>query len=88
MKKAKKIQPIWPVAHPTSQFKEDVKEIARQKGWKIIDARYCKNVKPELLAKDTPKLTPIDKKKQAAAHQEAAASQASLGAPSAEAESE
>lgn len=30
----------WFVPHPTHQFNEDVRDIARQHGWRIVDARF------------------------------------------------
>ena len=62
---------IWLVPHPTSQFKEDVKELAAQKGLKIIDARFAGQVPAEAIAKDTPKLTPVKAAKKDEAEQAA-----------------
>ena len=56
---------IWMVPHPTSQYNEDVKMLARQNNLKI----YATNIKgfepnPDLVEKNPPKLTKIgDKKK-------------------------
>ena len=45
---------IWYVVFPTFQYKEDVKELARKGGFKIIDASFQgKNKQCE----DAPKLT-------------------------------
>lgn len=33
-------KPIWYVAHPVGQYREDVKALARENGLVIIDARF------------------------------------------------
>ena len=48
---------IWFVKHPTSQYKEDVKKIAKAKGLKIIDARFKDGIGKEFVADKAPKLT-------------------------------
>ena len=48
---------IWLIEFPIYQYKEDVKELAKRAGLKIIDARYKADIKPELIATEVPKLT-------------------------------
>lgn len=48
---------IWLVPHPTYQFKEDVKALARQNNLKIVDAKFASNYKQEVLVAEAPKLT-------------------------------
>lgn len=58
-----KLKKIWLVPHPTSQFNEDVKELASDKGLRIIDAKFSKEINAELVEKNTPKLTKTDEQK-------------------------
>lgn len=48
---------IWLVPHPIYQFKEDVKLLARQNNLKIVDAKFAKDFKSEMIATEAPKLT-------------------------------
>lgn len=48
---------IWLIPHPTSQFKEDVKELAARHRLKILDAIYAGQVDPARIAEDPPTLT-------------------------------
>lgn len=59
--KKKDNRKIWLVPHPTSQFKEDVKELAARNRLKVIDSKFAKQVNPERIATDTPTLTPRKK---------------------------
>ena len=49
----------WLVDHPTHQFKEDVKELARKADLEVIDSRFKETIDPKLVVsdKDAPKLT-------------------------------
>lgn len=58
MAKRKDTRKIWLVPHPTSQFKEDVKELAAANRLKVVDSAYAKQVDPARIASDAPKLTP------------------------------
>jgi len=86
MEKQEKQKPIWPVKHPVTQYNEDVKELAQKNGLKVIDERFCKNIDPKFLAKETPKLTQKKKGQLQKEHQEAAASQTGIGAGQEESE--
>lgn len=59
----KETRKVWLVEHPTYQFKEDVKKLARKNDLIIVDAKFKDQYKPEQLVsdKDAPKLTPIKK---------------------------
>lgn len=48
---------VWLVEFPIYQYKEDVKELAKKHGLKVIDSRYSKDIKPEFVIKETPPLT-------------------------------
>lgn len=48
---------IWLIPHPTSQFKEDVKELAARHRLKIIDAIFAGQIDPARIAEDAPTLT-------------------------------
>lgn len=50
---------IWLVDFPTHQYKEDVKALARQKGVKIIDKRFAKDIDEKFILTEAecPKLT-------------------------------
>lgn len=54
----------WLVEHPTHQYKEDVKEMARKNDLKIIDSRFAGSLDPKLVIddKDAPKLTKLKAK--------------------------
>ena len=59
---------IWFITHPTSQYCEDVKALAKERGLKIVDARY-QNGRPQsagaphLTRCDEEPVTDIDKLK-------------------------
>lgn len=48
---------IWLVPHPTSQFNENVKELASSKGLRIIDAKFGKEIHDDFIEKTPPALT-------------------------------
>ena len=48
---------IWLVPHPTHQFKEDVKKLARMHNLTIIDAKHAAEYPADAIAGDTPELT-------------------------------
>jgi len=48
---------IWFVDHPISQFKEDVKKLARQNQLKVVDSRFKSHYSADKHADDTPTLT-------------------------------
>lgn len=48
---------VWLVQFPIYQYKENVKQLAQQHRLKIIDIKYGKDIKPDLIAKETPSLT-------------------------------
>lgn len=79
------IRKIWLVAHPTSQFKEDVKDLARRNNLKIVDAKhaaiYAKH--PSMIASKPPALTSRTAEQKAA---EAKAAEAANAAEKAAAE--
>ena len=52
-----KLKKIWLVPHPTSQFNENVKELAADNGLRIIDAKFTKEIHFDFIATDPPKLT-------------------------------
>ena len=56
---------IWFVEFPTSQYKEDVKALARKADLRIIDAKFKKDFKEDEIAKEVPKLTKLSAKAQA-----------------------
>ena len=55
---------IWLVDHPTHQYKEDVKELARKNDLQVIDSRFKDSFDPKLVVdeKDAPKLTKLKAK--------------------------
>ncbi len=53
----KDLRKLWFVPHPTSQFKEDVKMLAKTHNLKIRDSRYAEGVAAENVAQQPPKLT-------------------------------
>ena len=55
---------IWLVDHPTHQYKEDVKELARKNDLQVIDSRFKDSFDPKLFVdeKDAPKLTKLKAK--------------------------
>lgn len=59
------VKKVWLLEHPTSMYVEDVKELAMKSGLKIIDAKFAKEVNPEFVAKETPKVTKKEVKKPA-----------------------
>lgn len=50
---------IWLVEHPTHQFKEDVKKLARKNDLIIVDAKFADQYEADQIAKG-PKLTKIE----------------------------
>jgi len=50
---------VWLVPHPTSQFKENVKKIARAKNLRIVDALFRDSIDPKTVKEDPPKLTKV-----------------------------
>lgn len=50
---------IWLVEHPISQYEQDVKALAKEQGFKIVDARFADDIDKELLAGKTPELTKV-----------------------------
>lgn len=48
---------VWLVKHPLSQYKENVKELARRNNLVIYDASFGSGINPEKVEKDAPKLT-------------------------------
>jgi hypothetical protein len=56
---------IWFVAHPTSQFAEDVKMLALTNNLQIIDARFAGDYPKEMHASKTPTLTSLTEKAKA-----------------------
>lgn len=52
-----KMKKIWLVPHPTSQFKEDVKELASDNGLRIIDAKFKGEIGEDFIETSPPKLT-------------------------------
>ena len=53
---------VWLVPHPTSQFKEDVKQLAVENRLKVIDAKFADRVDEKFLTDKAPKLTPAKPK--------------------------
>ena len=53
---------IWLVEFPTYQYNENVVELAKQNGLKIIDSRYAKDYNQDQIATQTPTLTKIGEK--------------------------
>ena len=49
--------PTWLVEHPTFRYVEDVKELARKAGLRIVDAAVADEHDRELAEKNPPKLT-------------------------------
>jgi hypothetical protein len=56
-------QKYWLVVMPLSQYKEDVKKLARDNNLAIIDARFSKTTDQNRISLDTPALTKKRKKK-------------------------
>jgi len=54
---------VWLVPHPTSQFKEDVKALARQNNLRIIDAKLTNEIDSNAVTTKAPKLTNINEPK-------------------------
>lgn len=54
---------VWLVPHPTDQFEEDVKRLARMNELTIIDAKFEKQVDPKMVESKPPKLTKVKKQK-------------------------
>ncbi len=53
---------VWLVDHPTYQYKEDVKDLARKNDLKVIDSQFAKSIDPKLVEASPPKLTKIKSK--------------------------
>ena len=60
-----KKQKYWLVVMPLSQYKEDVKQLARDNNLAIVDARFKESADADRLTDDVPKLTKKRKKKAA-----------------------
>lgn len=60
-----RLKKIWLVAHPTSQFKEDVKELASDNGLRIIDAKFKGEINSDFVESNPPKLTKVKAKAKA-----------------------
>lgn len=59
-KKGMPVKMIWLVPHPTHQFKENVKQLARMHNLRVIDAKWSADYAgSKYLAKHAPDLTPI-----------------------------
>lgn len=58
------IKKIWLVPHPTSQFVEDVKQLASNGGLRIIDAKFAGEINQDYIEYSPPVLTPkkVEKK--------------------------
>lgn len=55
---------VWLVAHPTHQYNEDVKQLARQNNLKIYDTKVAGDFDSSRVEQNPPKLTkPGDKPK-------------------------
>jgi hypothetical protein len=50
---------VWLVAHPTSQYKEDVKALARKNDLVIYDEKFKGQIDPELIESKPPNLTKL-----------------------------
>lgn len=58
---------VWLVPHPTSQFKEDVKDLARRNNLQIVDAKFKDDIDPKAVEAKPPELTPVKKPEKAKA---------------------
>jgi hypothetical protein len=56
-----RLKKIWLVPHPTSQFNEDVKELAVNKGLRIIDAKFKGEIGKDFIEANPPELTKVKK---------------------------
>ena len=54
---------IWLVEHPTSQYKEDVIQLANANGLNLIDAKFADSFTKAQLADKPPKLTKVSESK-------------------------
>lgn len=54
---------IWLVPHPTSQFNEDVKELAAENNLRIIAAKFKGEIGEDFIEMSPPKLTKTDEQK-------------------------
>jgi len=52
-----RMKKIWLVPHPTSQFNEDIKDLAVNKGLRIIDAKFKGEIGEDFIETNPPKLT-------------------------------
>jgi len=48
---------VWLVDHPTSQYEEDVKDMAARAMVRIVDSKYSGSVDPDKLHPSMPELT-------------------------------
>jgi len=48
---------VWLVDHPTSQYEEDVKEVAARAMVRIVDSKYKSSVDPAKIHSSMPELT-------------------------------
>jgi hypothetical protein len=48
---------VWLVKHPTSQYNEDVKVLARKNDLKIYDAKFAGSFSDDVIESKPPKLT-------------------------------
>ena len=53
------IKKVWLITFPTHQYKEDVKDLARKSNLVIIDSKFRKDINPELIEVNPPKITPL-----------------------------
>ncbi|MAO24252.1 MAG: hypothetical protein Unbinned3818contig1000_44 [Prokaryotic dsDNA virus sp.] len=54
---------VWFVKHPTSQYKEDVKALARKNDLVIYDAKFEGSINPKMVESKPPKLTLVKSEK-------------------------
>ena len=57
---------VWLVPHPTHQFKENIKQLAREKNMRIVDVKFADLFQLDDIATDTPKLTNLTELRAAA----------------------
>ena len=59
---------VWLVEHPTHQFVEDVKTLAKEKGLKVINADFAESFDKSQICENPPKLTKKSESKKAKAN--------------------
>tara|TARA_R110002012_G_scaffold84538_1_gene211396 strand:- start:157 stop:348 length:192 start_codon:yes stop_codon:yes gene_type:complete len=59
---------IWLVEHPTHQFEEDVKALAKAKGLQVINADFAESFDKKQICENPPKLTKKSELKKAKAN--------------------